>query len=256
MNSESKGSNLSTPRILSRTLEMMRRLGCGPEGDYLDIGAGHGDLIRLVQKQWPGARIRACDYTDELMRVPGIKVDLVNLNTEGLPYKGNSFDVVASTEVVEHLENHRFAIREMFRVLKPGGVLVLSTPNVINLRSRMRYFVFGFPGLFGPLHFGERQLYSPAGHINPVSHFFLVHALVDAGFSDIETSVDKHQRTSWAWLVLLWVPIMLGGRAAERRERVRLGMVDERNERFVRQVNSIDLLVGRTIIIGCRKPSV
>ena len=252
MNPDSKG--LSTPRILSATIEMMRRFNPELHGDYLDIGAGHGDLIRLVQKDW-AVRVRACDYTDELMRVPGIKVDVANLNSAALPYEANRFDLVTCTEVIEHLENHRFAVREMFRVLRPGGVLVVSTPNIINLKSRVRYLVFGFPGLFGPLHFGESRLYSAAGHINPVSHFFLVHALVDAGFSGIQTAVDKYQRTSLAFLLLLWMPVMLGGMAARRREKMRFGMLDERNERFVRQINSNELLLGRTIIVGCRKGS-
>src|SRR5262249_40238835 len=151
----------------------------------------------------------ACDYTGDLMRGPGLKVDEVDLNTAGLPYKDRTFDLVTCTEVLEHLEDYRYTIREGFRVLKPRGLLVLTTPNDLNLRSRIRYLLFGFFSLFGPLHMRESQRYLTGGHINPVSYFYVAHALGDAGFSDIGVSIDKCQRGSAIWLVLLWVPIRL-----------------------------------------------
>ena len=48
-------------------------------------------------------------------------------------YKDKSFDVVTATEVIEHLENPRLFLRDINRVLKPGGLCVLSTPNILNL---------------------------------------------------------------------------------------------------------------------------
>ena len=243
---------LSTPGILNGAIRMIRRLSPKLSGQYLDIGAGHGHLIRLVRQEF-AVSARACDYTRELMSLENVGVDVVDLNNDALPYSDETFDLVTCTEVIEHLEHYRFTLREIFRVLKPGGVCVVTTPNILNLKSRIRFLFFGFYNLFGPLHFRESRRYSTGGHINPVSHFLLVHALVDAGFTGVETSVDKHQRSSWGWLAILWLPLRLVAAFLRHKERTKYQTIDESNEAFVRQMNSRDILLGRTIIVGCRK---
>src|ERR1051326_4158279 len=154
--------------------------GKGPFQTHLDVGAGDGWLVQLVQERF-GARSWTCDYTDKFMKIPGQKVEVVDLNKEKLPYSEGMFDLVTATEVVEHLEHYRETLREFFRVLKPEGLCILTTPNVLNLNSRLRYLWFGFANLFGPLPIGG-PLHSTGGHINPVSYFYLAHGLLDAGF--------------------------------------------------------------------------
>ena len=245
---------LSTDKILQAVVAKIREISPQLSGRYLDIGAGHGNLIRLVSDQF-AVQPTACDYTSELLRVPDLKVDVVDLNSQPLPYTDATFDLITCTEVIEHIEHYRGTFREIFRILKPGGVFVVTTPNVLNLRSRMRYMLFGFFSLFGPLHVNESRRYSTGGHINPVSYFYVAHALSDAGFRDISVSVDKHQRASTAWLILLWLPIRLFSSWATFRERARYKTIDDANARFVREMNSPELLLGRTIVVGCKKIS-
>ena len=52
-----------------------------------------------------------------------------DFNIDQLPFPEGKFDLVTCTEVFEHLENYRHALREAARVLKPGGLLVVSTPE-------------------------------------------------------------------------------------------------------------------------------
>jgi SAM-dependent methyltransferase len=231
---------------------MVSRLHSKFPCEHLDIGAGHGDLISLMRKKFD-VHSSACDYTDSLMRLPDVSVKIADLSTENLPFPDASFDLVTCTEVIEHLEHYRRTLRDMHRVLKPGGTLVLTTPNILNLKSRIRFLIFGFYNLFGPLHVSESELHSTGGHINPVSYFFLSHSLLDAGFGGIEMSIDKKQATSIAWLLLLWVPIRLFARLALRKEKARYGTVDEHNESYVLQMNSLDVLLGRTIVVGCKR---
>ena len=247
---------LSTPKIVRATVDKIRQLAPQlRDADYLDIGSGNGELIDAVTRAFP-VRPRACDYRADLMAMDGVSVDVANLNTDKLPYPDASFDLVTCTEVIEHLEHYRSVLREVSRVLRPGGLFVVSTPNVLNLRSRLRYLFFGFFNMFGPLRLGDDRYHSTHGHINPVSYFYLAHSLSVAGFHDISVSVDKLQRGSWFALALLWLPIRISEAICIKREkRPHLRTINEENEPFVRDMNSLDVLLGRTIVVGCRKPA-
>ena len=243
---------LSTQKIVRATIEKIRELAPELRGNYLDVGAGNGELIDRVIREFP-VTPHACDYRPDLMTMGNVHVDVVDLNREPLPYAEASFDLVTCTEVIEHLEHYRFALQEIGRVLRPRGLLVLSTPNVLNLRSRLRYLFFGFFNMFGPLRLGDERHHSTHGHINPVSYFYLAHALSNAGFRDLSVSVDKLQRRSWLPLVLLWLPLRIYIHLAMRKERQKYHTLDESNEPFVRALNSTEMLLGRTIVVGCRK---
>jgi len=243
---------LSTSQIHISTTDMVAKLHTTFPCAHLDIGAGHGELIALMRSKFDVQSV-ACDYTDKLMDLPDVKVGIANLNNENLPFSDCSFELVTFTEVVEHLEHYRHTLRDIHRVLKPGGTLVLTTPNILNLQSRIRFLIFGFYNLFGPLHVSESELHSTGGHINPVSYFYLSHSLLDAGFTNIELSIDKKQRTSSAWLPLLWLPIKFFSKLTMRKEKRKYRTIDIYNERYVLQMNSLDILLGRTIVIGCKR---
>ena len=244
---------LGTGGILDAVIAKIREYSPRFGGDYLDVGAGNGELIDRVLREFPGVKPRACDYRGDLLAVEGVSVDVANLNTDALPYPDASFDLITCTEVIEHLEHYRAALREMARMLRPGGVLIVTTPNVLNLRSRVRYLLFGFFNMFGPLRLEDDRHHSTHGHINPVGYFYLAHALSGAGFRDISVSVDKRQRRSLLSLALLWLPIRWFSAVALRREREKRHTLDAANEPFVRAMNSSDILLGRTIVVGCRK---
>ena len=171
---------LSTQKIVRATIDKIRELAPDLQGDFLDVGAGNGELIDRVIREFR-LTAHACDYRNDLMTIGGLQVDAVDLNTEPLPYANASFDLVTWTEVIEHLEHYRAALREVSRVLRPGGVFVVSTPNVLNLRSRLRYLFFGFFNLFGLIRVEDERHHSTHGHISPVSYFYLAHALAGPG---------------------------------------------------------------------------
>lgn len=248
---------LSTSSILLAAANMARTTLAEqtPYTSHLDIGSGHGELIQLLRDQQLVGRSEACDYTNTLMQLPDVKVHVADLNHQALPFADQSFDLVTCTEVIEHLEHYRETLREMHRVLKPGGRLVLTTPNILNLKSRIRFFVYGFYNLFGPLHARESALHSTGGHINPVTYFYLAHALLDAGFADIQLSIDKKQGTSLFWLIIFYLPIQLFAALTTRKEKAKYQTIDRHNEPYVKQINSLDVLTGRTIVVGCSKAS-
>jgi ubiquinone/menaquinone biosynthesis C-methylase UbiE len=223
-----------------------------PVKTHLDIGAGSGRLIELFQENL-GVESRCCDYTHTLMEIGDQEVEVVNLNHDRLPYADTSFDVVTATEVIEHLENYREILREIYRVLNPAGVCILSTPNILNINSRIRYLHFGFCDLFGPLPIADRKLHLNTGHINPISYFYLTHALLETNFSSVSLSFDKYQRSGMAKLVLLYLPIKAFGLLAFRKEISKYHGIDASNFELVKSINSMGMLLGRTIIVTAKK---
>jgi ubiquinone/menaquinone biosynthesis C-methylase UbiE len=222
-------------------------------GDHLDVGSGTGELLRLVRGHYP-FRSFACDYTDKLAKVPGLQIDIVDLNRQMLPYGDNRFTLVTCIETIEHLENYRQVVREVYRVLQPGGFAVFSTPNILNLRSRLRYLSSGFYNLFGPVTLDQTDIHSTRGHVNPVSSFYLSHALLSAGFRDLKISTDKYQRRSLLIFPLFIGPIRAANWIVARRDRYTYRTLDESNAWAVRAMNSPNLLLGRTLIVTAVKP--
>lgn len=195
----------------------------------------------------------ACDFHVERFAVEGVLCSQVNLNHESLPYPDARFDLVTSSEVMEHVENYRSLLREAFRVTASGGLLVVTTPNVLNAKSRVRYLVSGFANLFGLLPVRNDKLYSTGGHITPIPYFYLAHALLDAGFDNVELSIDKIQKTSVFWLALLAPFIFIGKRRFMTRERKKFKTLTIENEHLVASHFSWPLLVGRSIVVSAIK---
>jgi ubiquinone/menaquinone biosynthesis C-methylase UbiE len=246
---------MSTEKIYNATINQIMNHFRERDGQFnhLDIGSGSGDLVKLLKKQL-NTKSSCCDYTDELIQLPGQKVDVVDLNKKKmLPYQDNAFDIVTATEVIEHLDDFREILREIYRVLKPEGICVLSTPNILNLNSRLRNLWFGFADLMGPLPINERKIESCAGHINPVSLFYVMHALYELHFRKIDFTVDKYQISGMGKAIILWLPIKLLGFKIWRREVKKYKTVDASNKHIVSKLNSLPILLGRTIIVSAIK---
>lgn len=219
---------------------------------YLDIGAGRGQLITQLAAGLP-VEAHACDYHTELFNVASAPIAKVNLNVEKLPYADASFDLVTCSEVIEHVENYRALVREAHRVLKKDGLLILTTPNVLNLKSRFRYLTAGFANLFGPLPVGNEKLYSTGGHITPIPYFYLAHALLDAGFRDIKPGIDKKQKTSLALLPFALPLLTFGWRSFLRKEQHKYKTMTQENRSYVLAHRSLEILTGRTLVVSAKK---
>jgi len=136
----------------------------------LDLGCGSGILSSKVKDKYPFSDItcsdfNALDYEYTADFIP------CNLNYE-LPFEDNSFDVVLLIEVIEHVRNPALLLDEIYRILKNGGVLILSTPNVENLQSRLHFL---FQGRFFSFLDNDMPKYKDVGmgHINPLFNFQL-----------------------------------------------------------------------------------
>ena len=98
-----------------------------PEHAVLDLGAGIG---RVSQMHFDGLVARMCGVDPEPRVVDNPHLDEAKVGTgESIPYPDETFDVVFSDNVLEHLDDPMGVFRDVHRVLKPGGVFLAKTPN-------------------------------------------------------------------------------------------------------------------------------
>jgi hypothetical protein len=134
------------------------------------------------------------------------------------------------------------------RVLRPAGRFIVTTPNVLNLTSRLRTLLTGFPELFGPLPLRVEEPQLLGGHIHPVSLYFLSYMAEKAGFRVEGLHIDRVKSGSAAAL-LLWPLVALVSWLATARARRKEPAVYAENRGHVARLNSLSVLVGRTIIL-------
>jgi 2-polyprenyl-6-hydroxyphenyl methylase/3-demethylubiquinone-9 3-methyltransferase len=97
--------------------------------ELLDAGSGTGWFSREAVRR--GARVTSLDVGPRLLEEVARKCDTRRVVGDvcALDFPRDSFDVVVSSEVIEHVAEPRRAVSEMARVLRPGGILALTTPN-------------------------------------------------------------------------------------------------------------------------------
>jgi len=105
----------------------------------IDIPAGKGGLGRQLLEA--GAKVEAHDLFPEFFEADGIECVKADLSGT-LPIPDEHADLVVCQEAIEHLPDQLHLFAELNRILKPGGTLLLTTPNVSNLRAKVsRLFV-------------------------------------------------------------------------------------------------------------------
>jgi SAM-dependent methyltransferase len=95
----------------------------------LDYGAGRGNVKQMNFRGVAG-RVVGIDPEAAVFNNPFLdEAALLDLQTGRIPFPDQTFDVVFADNVMEHVEDPRAVLREVYRVLKPGGVFLAKTPN-------------------------------------------------------------------------------------------------------------------------------
>ncbi len=215
-------------------------------GALLEIPAGEGALAWQLHKL--GYTVTAGDLDPKFFKVGPIPCIRIDLN-QSFPVEDTSYDFVSCIEGVEHLQDQFRFVRECHRILRPGGILVLSTPNILNLASRLKFLFSGFYSLV-PRPINEFSLVPVFDHINPVTYYQLRYMLHSQGFEITRVETDLIRRGATA-LIFLRPLIQLYSIRTMRKE------VDPRqrgaNREIRKVINSPRLLLGRTLIIVAKK---
>ncbi|MEX3614662.1 MAG: class I SAM-dependent methyltransferase [Burkholderia gladioli] len=122
-------------------------------------------------------------------------------------FADEAFDAVTCLEGIEHVLDPVFLIRELVRITKPGGTIVISTPNTANFYSRLQFL---FTGTFFQFDArGMRQTYGNAvdrGHVSPFTPLHLIYVLGAVGCNLVEVRTDRWKRKALLPLRLLMSP--------------------------------------------------
>lgn len=165
-----------------------------PAGRLYDVGCGAGRLRQSVEPYCkPYAGLDAVRYAHFPADAEFLAVDL---DSPAWPVPDASADVAVSAETVEHLENPRAFFREMARITRPGGVVIVTTPNQASWLNLLALAVKG-----QHVHFQEKPGQYPT-HRTALLPIDLLRIAREVGLADVHlahTGVGRMPGTARHW---------------------------------------------------------
>ncbi|MDP8261814.1 MAG: class I SAM-dependent methyltransferase [Candidatus Ancaeobacter aquaticus] len=160
------------------------------EYNVLDIGCGSGLLAASIKNNVNN--VVGVDLSFSMLKhtlEKNIPCCLANIDGIHLSFKDKCFDLVFAGEIIEHLYDTSFFLREIKRVLKESGILILTTPNLASLGRRLMLLVGKNPLIESSLDIDSENI--PAGHIRYFVKSALEKLLIKSGFEIIKISSDE-----------------------------------------------------------------
>lgn len=232
---------MSRPGLHDTVLGILRPLS---RGVILDCPAGEGALAQRLLSE--GFDVRCCDLYSELFRLDGVEIKRGDLSGI-LPYPAQSFDYITSLDGLEHIDSPPQAFREYQRLLKPGGHLIISVPNIMNIEERIKWLLFGYTSHFKPLseqskakiHYDCAGMDEIAVHANPIGYNELRYYLEKNGFAIQGVYRDRKKANQWLyWPVVALIRLL-----------ARLTSAQRRADRWTSELASDPVLLGGNTII-------
>jgi 2-polyprenyl-3-methyl-5-hydroxy-6-metoxy-1,4-benzoquinol methylase len=169
-----KGS-LSLDARRQKLLRWIDRYVSSSEGKVLDIGCWNGDFLRMLPSGWEKWGI---DFERHPSLGPEVHFQTANVE-EGLPVEAGCFDLVFAGEIIEHVRATQVFLQRCFETLKPGGILILTTPNLSCCLNLWRWFSLGQP-------FCVDSDTGQNGHVRYLAPLTLRNSLAKTGFHVLE----------------------------------------------------------------------
>ena len=125
-----------------RAMKLVKSVELKPGMKALDLGCGAGDFTQMLADS--GFEVEGCDgdeITANTISIVGAEIHILDLEQTPLPFNSRTYDLVACLEVIEHIGCAESLFGEIYRLLKPRGYLVISTPNFAWIPNRVAYLL-------------------------------------------------------------------------------------------------------------------
>jgi SAM-dependent methyltransferase len=241
--------------IKKSVLKIIETLPEWPAIQVLDLSCGEGAILELLQRKGCSAEGTHYRNDDYIVKNPSPVLSEVPIHdsvdlTQHLPFSDKSYDVVIATEVIEHLPSHAGFLAEAARITKDGGSLIITTPNINRLQSRIQFALTG-QHEFRSARLGwdipADAIYST--HHNPV-YFPVIHTLLHHnGMRIVHTRFTKCSLAALLLIPLLpliWLATVIEARHAIKRSRT--GGIN-----LLRWMLDIRLLFSDILLIQAKK---
>ncbi len=228
-------------------------------GRVLDIPCGDG--VNAGQLAKAGFDVECADLFPERAEAKGFECRKCDM-TKRLPYDDESFDAVLHSEGIEHVDNQLSMLAEFRRILKPGGILIVTTPNILALSSRVNFLFSGHPrpgrwlvteshGYWGgSKSYGEDTYY---GHVFLINAFQLRFYLTHMGLDVLGVETTRYSFNSVLLMPFLYPFVWWGTK--RMRSNKRFPATEEMHKAIEKEVLSPALLLGSKLIMVARMPS-
>jgi SAM-dependent methyltransferase len=189
-------SGLDRARRQARMLAGMLRDVTAP-AVIIDLGCGDGSALAIAAERNPAHRFAGIDWSGDALRqaqAVGLTVIRASVSGASLPIADGAADVVIMSELIEHLVDPDGAVAEARRILRPGGSLLLSTPNLAAWYNR-GLLAFGIQPIFSEVSlrgvFG-RPGRVVAGHLRLFTRRALTEFLTASGFCGVTVTGARY----------------------------------------------------------------
>jgi 2-polyprenyl-3-methyl-5-hydroxy-6-metoxy-1,4-benzoquinol methylase len=165
-------------------------------GVLLDVGCGQGELWRFVSRRFE--TYLGADAVHYERFPAGVAFFQIDLDSGRVPLPDACADVVAAVETIEHLENPRFFARELTRLAKPDGWIIVTTPNQLSLLSKLTLVLKN--------EFNAFQSSSYPAHLSALLEVDLRRIALECNWTNVDVKYSKCGRipgTRWHWPKLI-----------------------------------------------------
>ena len=154
--------NVGDMSLKRRANKIIDGLDLKPEDKIVDVGCGDGFFLYLLSHLTVKLNLTGSDSDKRILTIAkknlGKKrIRLVYEDATNMPFPKNNFDKAIMTEVLEHIEDDKKALREVYRILKPKGILIITVPS------------YNFPFLWDPINWILQNLFGT--HISGIGFF-------------------------------------------------------------------------------------
>lgn len=160
------------PSILAKYL--IDRFGIRQGAALLDTGTGRGEMMNAFYNL--GLRAVGCDLDSPPREFTQLEVKEFDITKDPFPYEDNTFDVVFSKSVLEHIYNPKHYFTEIYRILAPGGIFIILTPD---WRSQWKTF------------------YDESTHVHAYTPLSVRDCFLLNGFQNVNAELFHHHPYMW-----------------------------------------------------------